>query len=220
MTATVDVFWSFRSPYSYLVTPDLLKLREDYDIEVNLRTVLPIAVRTKDTLFAGDRNRVGYILTDMVRRAEFLGMTLGLPQPDPIVQDMETFEVAEEQPYIYRLSALGIEAQRRGKGIDLVYHVAHMIWDGKTTGWNEGDHLAKAVAKAGLDLAEMEAAIAKYDPMEEIEANQAALDAAGHWGVPTMVFEGEPFFGQDRMETLRWRLDKTGVPKREKAPAE
>ena len=32
MTETVDVFWSFRSPYSYLVTPDLLKLRDDYDV--------------------------------------------------------------------------------------------------------------------------------------------------------------------------------------------
>ena len=32
MSETVDVFWSFRSPYSYLVTPDLLKLRADYDV--------------------------------------------------------------------------------------------------------------------------------------------------------------------------------------------
>ena len=54
----------------------------------------------------------------------------------------------------------------------------------------------------------MEKAIAGYDPMEEIEANHAALEEAGHWGVPTMVFEGEPFFGQDRIDTLRWRLDK------------
>lgn len=214
MTASIDVFWSFRSPYSYLVTPDLIRLREDYDVEVNLRTVLPIAVRTKETLFAGDRNRVGYIITDVFRRAEYLGMKLGFPQPDPIVQNMETFEVAEEQPYIYRLSGLGIEAQRRGKGIELAYHVSHLIWNGETAGWDEGDHLANAVAKAGLDLAEMEKAIAGYDPMEEIEANHAALEEAGHWGVPTMVFEGEPFFGQDRIDTLRWRLDKSGVAKR------
>jgi len=30
-------------------------------------------------------------------------------------------------------------------------------------------------------------------------ANQDALKAAGHWGVPTLVFDGEPFFGQDRI---------------------
>lgn len=219
MTATIDVFWSFRSPYSYLVTPDLMRLREDYDVEVNLRTVLPIAVRTKDTLFSGNKNQVGYLITDVFRRAEYLGMALGFPQPDPIVQNMETFEVAEEQPYIYRLSGLGIEAQRRGKGLELAYHVSHLIWDGVTQGWDQGDHLAKAVAKAELDLADMEAAIANYDPMDEIEANQKALDQAGHWGVPTMVFDGEPFFGQDRIDTLRWRLDKVGVAKRQATPA-
>ncbi|MEL6371048.1 MAG: DsbA family protein [Pseudomonadota bacterium] len=213
MSAMIDVFWSFRSPYSYLVTPDLIRLREDYEVTLNLRPVLPIAVRSKDTLFTGDRNKVLYILRDVPRRAEFLGMTFGFPSPDPIVQNLETFEVAEEQPYIYRLTGLGIEAARRGKGIDLAYHVSHLIWGGEP-GWDEGDKLANAVAKAGLDLAELEVAIAANDPMPEIEANQDALQVAGHWGVPTMVYEGEPFFGQDRIEMLRWRLDKSGVPKR------
>jgi len=67
------------------------------------------------------------------------------------------------------------------------------------------------VADAGLDLAALDAAIADGDHMAEIERNQDALEAAGHWGVPTMVFRGEPFFGQDRIDTLRWRLDKAGL---------
>lgn len=214
MSEIVDVYFSFRSPYSYLATPDLLKLREDYEVEVRLRPVLPIAIRTKATLFSSaDRKPVRYIMIDFTRRAEFLGMKAGFPSPDPIVQNMETFEVAEEQPYIYRLTGLGVEAERRGRGIDVAYHVSHLIWSGEQ-GWDEGDKLADAVAKAGLDLAEMEAAISEYDPMETVEANHAALDKAGHWGVPTTVFKGEPFFGQDRIETLRWRLDKSGVPRR------
>ena len=48
----------------------------------------------------------------------------------------------------------------------------------------------------------------------EVAANQAALEAAGHWGVPTMVFEGEPFFGQDRFDVLVWRLKQRGLRKR------
>lgn len=214
MTANIDVFWSFRSPYSYFATPDLLKLREDYEVEVKLRPVLPIAVRSKETLFqSSDRKRVEYIITDAFRRAEMLGLRMVFPSPDPIVQDLQTFEVADEQPYIYRLTALGIEAERRGKGIDLAFHVSHLIW-GDEPGWDQGDRLADAVTKAGLDLADMEAAIAGYDPSVDVEANHRALEEAGHWGVPTMVFNGEPFFGQDRIDTLRWRLDKVGVPKR------
>lgn len=213
MTASIDVFWSFRSPYSYLVTPDLLRLRDDYDVTLRLRPILPIAVRTKETLFTSDKRRVQYIIIDAMRRAEFLGMKIGFPSPDPIVQNMETFEVAEEQPYIHRLSGLGVEAARRGKGIELAYHVSHLIW-GSEPGWNEGDRLAQAVAKAGLDLADMESTLAENDPMPDIKENQVALEAVGGWGVPTMVFQDEPFFGQDRIDTLRWRLDRSGVPKR------
>lgn len=212
MKPTVDVFWSFRSPYSYLVTPDLLKLRDDYDVTVALRPVLPIAIRSKQTLFddKAGQQKFGYILLDALRRAEYLGMNIDLPSPDPIVQDLSTLEVAEEQPYIYRLTALGIEAERQGKGIDLAFALSHMIFGG-TKNWDQGDTLAQAVTSAGLDLNELECAIAKYDVMVEVEKNQSLLDQAGHWGVPTMVINGEPFFGQDRIDTLRWRLDKLGV---------
>ncbi|MAZ88496.1 MAG: disulfide bond formation protein DsbA [Cellvibrionaceae bacterium] len=211
MKPTIDVFWSFRSPYSYLVTPDLIRLREDYEVELKLRPVLPIALRTKDTLFTPDNpNKVNYILLDVVRRAEYLGMSIAMPTPDPIVQDLTTFEVAAEQPYIYRLTALGIEAERQGKGIDLAYAVSHLIW-GSGKNWDQGDQLAKAVASAGLDLQQLEAAIEHYDPNTDIEKNHKMLDDAGHWGVPTMAFNNEPFYGQDRINTLRWRLDQAGL---------
>jgi len=29
--------------------------------------------------------------------------------------------------------------------------------------------------------------------------------------VPTLVFDGEPFFGQDRFELLVWRLEQRGL---------
>jgi len=45
MTLSVDLFFSFRSPYSYLALPKTLKLIADYDVTVNLRPVYPLAVR-------------------------------------------------------------------------------------------------------------------------------------------------------------------------------
>jgi len=29
--------------------------------------------------------------------------------------------------------------------------------------------------------------------------------------VPTCAFEGEPFFGQDRIDVLQWRLQQKGL---------
>ncbi len=48
---TVDVYWSFRSPYSYLATPDMISIQEEYEVNVNLRVVMPIAIRDPDILF-------------------------------------------------------------------------------------------------------------------------------------------------------------------------
>ena len=42
MTLSVDLFFSFRSPYSYLALPKTLKLVEEYDLAVKLRPVYPI----------------------------------------------------------------------------------------------------------------------------------------------------------------------------------
>ena len=212
MSEVMDTYWSFRSPYSYLATPGLLKLREDYDVEIALRIVLPLAVRAPERVFDPDNLKpMLYIVMDSQRRAEYLGIPFTFPaRPDPVVQDWKTLTVPAEQPYIYRLCKLGVEAQRRGKGLEVAAVISRLIMGG-TENWHEGDHLANAVASTGLDLAELDAAIDQGDHLAEIEQNQLALEAAGHWGVPTMVVRNEPFFGQDRIDTLRWRLDQYGL---------
>ncbi|MFT4887677.1 MAG: 2-hydroxychromene-2-carboxylate isomerase [Pseudohongiellaceae bacterium] len=208
----VDVYFSFRSPYSYLATPDMLKLKQDYTAAVNLRPVFPIAVRNPEFFDPSNLKRARYIGLDWVRRAEFLGMAKHWPNPDPITQNMETYEIAEEQPLIHELTKLGVEAQRQGRGIEFAKHVSHLIFGG-IKDWNQGDRFTKAVSDAGLNLAELRVNIEKGNHLEEISANQDALEAAGHWGVPTYVFNNEPFFGQDRIDLLRWRLDQNNLNK-------
>ncbi|RMF02586.1 MAG: 2-hydroxychromene-2-carboxylate isomerase, partial [Alphaproteobacteria bacterium] len=70
-----------------------------------------------------------------------------------------------------------------------------------------------AIARAGLDAdALMDAVEADPDRFEAIiAANQQAQQEAGHAGVPLFVFDGEPFFGQDRIDLLVWRIQQKGV---------
>jgi len=209
----VDVYFSFRSPYSYLATPGMLEIKKNYSVNLNLRPILPVAIRTPETLFSpANMPRARYIQLDWPRRARFLGMSDKWPSPDPIVQDMKTLKVAEEQPYIYRLSFLGVAAQAKGRGPEFAYEISHLLFGG-TKNWHQGDHVKQATARAGLDLAELETAIASGEQIKEIEQNQKFLDDAGHWGVPTFVINGEPFFGQDRIETLCWHMDNLGLRK-------
>jgi 2-hydroxychromene-2-carboxylate isomerase len=129
---------------------------------------------------------------------------------------MTTLDVAEHQPYIHRLTRLGAAAQLEGRSLVFVDAISRVLWDGTVKGWNEGDHLASAAAAAGFDLAAMDAAItANPDHYEQIIAeNEKARAASGHWGVPTFVFENEPFFGQDRIELLIWRMEARGLTRR------
>jgi len=216
MTLHADLFFSFRSPYSYLAIGRYRDLAVEYDLEIALRPVWPIAIRDPDLLFTGNPAAPRYILMDCMRAGAHLGIPISWPRPDPIVQNFATREIAKEQPYIYRLVRLGQAAARRGKGLEFAYEVSHIIFSGDVEGWNEGDHLAKAVERAGLDLVELDAEAEEYaDALDaEVAANQDALEAAGHWGVPTLVFDGEPFFGQDRFDMAKWRLEQKGLAKR------
>lgn len=212
MTLRFDVFWSFRSPYSYLAGPRLLDLVETHDVECVLRPVHPIALRIENYFKTQKPEARAYFFRDHPRVAEYLGMPLKWPKPDPVVMSFETGEVPVEQPYIHRLTRLAVAAARRGRGIQFARSLSHLIFGG-TEDWDQGNHMARAAAAAGLDLAELDAEIlADPDDFDaEIARNHAAHKDAGHWGVPLMVFEGEPFFGQDRIDLLIWRMKQKGL---------
>ena len=216
MTLQADLFFSFRSPYSYLAVGRYRAMAEEYDLEITLRTVMPIAIRDPDILFTGNPAAPRYIVLDCMRSAQMQGIPLRWPRPDPVVQNFQTREIPKEQPYIFRISRLGQAATRRGKGLAFADEASKVIWSGEVDNWHEGDHLANAAQRAGLDLAELDAeAVSDAEALDaEIGENQKALEAAGHWGVPTFVFEGEPFFGQDRVEMAKWRMEQKGLAKR------
>jgi 2-hydroxychromene-2-carboxylate isomerase len=216
MTLTYDLYWSFRSPYSYLVTPRLVALERDHDVVATVRPVYPIAVRQPDFFANNDPLWVTYFLRDIGRSAEFADLPFRWASPDPVKMDMATRTYPKEQPHIHRLTHLGVAAAERGRGLAFLDEVSRLIWGGAVTDWHLGDHLALAAERAGLDLAEMDSAIAG-DPdhfVAVVEANQEAQRAGGHYGVPLMVFEGEPFFGQDRFDQLKWRMEQRGLTTR------
>lgn len=215
MTLKADLFWSFRSPYSYLATRPYRALADEHDLEIALRPVYPLAIREPGFFERNHHNWLRYTMLDMFRVAQFHGTPFGPPRPDPIVQDVATRKIAADQPYIFRLTRLGQAAARRGRGLAFADEVSRLIWGGAEN-WHEGDHLVGAAERAGVSLPELDAEAAESAQAldAEIRANQDALEASGHWGVPTLVFDGEPFFGQDRIEMALWRMKQNGLKPR------
>jgi 2-hydroxychromene-2-carboxylate isomerase len=213
----IDVYWSFRSHYCYLGLDRILALEQELPVSIRFRPVYPIAIR-KPEFFSQqprDPQRWRYIVRDAERIAESLALPFDWPDPDPVCMNMRTLEVDVDQPHIFRLTGLAMVAARQGRGRQFTIELARLIWGG-TRGWDRGNHLDATARRAGLDLDTLDREWvrnrARYD--EAVKANERALEEAGHWGVPTLVFRGEPFFGQDRIDLCRWRMRQQGLQPR------
>ena len=86
----VDLYWSFRSPYSYLALPRVTQFAAQYPVVWNVRVVYPLAIRTPGHFKGINPLARPYFLRDGVRVAEYLGVPFARPVPDPIVQDRKS----------------------------------------------------------------------------------------------------------------------------------
>ena len=111
---------------------------------------------------------------------------------------------------------MGVAATERGRGLAFLNEVSALIWSGSVDNWHEGDHIAEATRRAGLDPAEIATIVdSEAERLHQIiETNQIDQRKAGHYGVPMMAFNDEPFFGQDRYDQFRWRLGQQGLKAR------
>ncbi len=209
--AKLEIYWSFRSPYSYLAIDRLCAIDRDYDVETVFRPVRPLAMREPDFFERGRKQFLPYLFRDVPREAERLGIPFELPDPDPIDMDMASGKVAPEQPVLDMIIGLAIAANEAGKGLVFAQATGRSIWGGKKE-WNAPENLSETLAEAGLDYGTLTAwAVANEERIGETIENNEKAQLELHWGVPLMVLEGEPFFGQDRLDSLIWRLEQKGL---------
>ena len=194
----IDFYFSYRSPYSYLILPRMIKLKNEYKVDVNFKIVYPIAIRLPE--FFKNKNLIYFLSlkTDVKKKAKKLNMSLNLPpKPDPIKQNTVTGKISDHQPYIYDVCHMGQTMCNRGKGIEFAYELSKLIWNVKN--WNNDDVLEPLLGEFGEDLNEVRKSIKsnKKTLIEEIEMNQLDQKEAGHHGVPLNVYKGNYYFGQD-----------------------
>ena len=150
----VDLYFSFRSPYSYLILPRMLKLKNESNINVNFKLVYPIAIRMPE--WFEKKNMFFFLSTmsDFKKKAKLLNMPLNLPvKPDPIKQNIFTAKIAKDQPYIFDICHMGQEMTNRGYGIEFAYKLSEKIWSVKH--WNTDNHIAEILKDFDIELSEI-----------------------------------------------------------------
>jgi 2-hydroxychromene-2-carboxylate isomerase len=193
MTARIEFFYSFRSPYSYLAAPRAFALSERFDVQVVFRGVIPMAMRGQ----AVPRAKRLHTLRDAAREASRLGMPFGRIH-DPIGRGaIRCLLVAEHA------SAVGRERE-------FVLEAGRAIWS-EAVDVSRDPALRLVCQRAGLRWDDCAVAIDNELLLTRVQANTEQLVRLGHWGVPVLVFETELFWGQDRIADLESTLRRVGL---------
>ena len=212
----IDLYFSYRSPYSFLILPRMLELEEKYETDINFKIVYPLAIR-KPEFF--DKKGLPYFLAlslDANKKARRLGMSFTTKlKPDPIVQNTLTGKISKNQPYIFEICHLGQMAEIKGVGIEFAFEVSSLIFGG-VENWNSDENLSNAAKKVGLDLFQLRESVTVHEDkiIEQIKQNQVDQLNAGHHGVPLTVIGDKYFFGQDQFKKIMETLKEDGLKER------
>ena len=214
MTLSIDLFWSFRSPYSYLATPRLVEMEREYDLAVNVRPVYPLAVRSGEFFEQVNPLWIPYLMRDTYayRRDARPALSLaaarsGRRRSADARGDAEP--ALHPSPHAARLRGGGsgtrIAVPERDQPHDLVRRTS-------TTGtraiiWRKPRRAPGSISPNSTRRSRPIPTGTKPSSRK----TRKRIRQAGHWGVPTMAFEGEPFFGQDRLDVAALAAEAEGA---------
>lgn len=177
----IEFFFSLRSPYSAIVAPRVFALGARTGAPVQLRYVLPMAMRGLPV----PREKRAYISLDTAREAYARGIPFGRLN-DPI--GLPTERGLALMPY----------AEQAGRGQDYVLSFMHGVWaQGIDAGSDRG--LRQIVERAGLEWGQAQNALQQNGWRDVAERNRQDMFAHGLWGVPSFVVNDTAVWGQDRL---------------------
>lgn len=195
MKHAVRLYFDFISPYSHLALTQAERFGQEHGIAWTVRPILYAAVLERRGLIgpAEEPAKREYTLRDVVRAADRLGVPLVGPPEHPFssLAALRTLSVFQDDP----------------RALGLAVRLSTLCW-GEGQPLTHPGTLIAAVDGCGLPVAGLGERIASPEIKERLRANtEEALDA-GVFGVPTFVWEGELFWGHDRMAHLADRLEE------------
>jgi 2-hydroxychromene-2-carboxylate isomerase len=191
-TLSLEMWFSYRSPYSYLALEQIAAIAEKFQMPLTLRPIAPM-VNRGHALVPAKRN---YVLEDAKREADRLSLPFG-EICDPLGKGIEaclaiSHHLAARDDGHASLLAFARSAMRGSfsEARDLTEYV----------------DLRVVVERAQLSWAEVSHWIADPKGQATSLVNATDLEAIGMWGVPSFRVGDMWLWGQDRIPMLADRL--------------
>ena len=185
-TQALKLFFSFRSPYSYLALGRTIALAKKYQLTLNINIVLPMVMRGLSV----PNTKKMYIFKDAAREALSLNIPFGKAN-DPLGTGVEN------------CIALFYYAKLHQKEQQFILNITQGIW---SNGLDTTDlkQLEAVVTISGLNWSEAKQALQGNTWRTIVEKNRQAMVELGLWGVPSFEFDDFHCWGQDRL----WLLEE------------
>jgi 2-hydroxychromene-2-carboxylate isomerase len=180
----LEMFFSTRSPYSYLGLIRARQLAEHYNLPLTVKPVLPMVMRRMQV----PKAKGAYIIFDVNREAQQHGIPFGFIA-DPLGKGVEN---------CYSLYEF---AKSEGKGLEFLESTARGVWS-EAIRADTHQGLEKMVRRAGLDWQNAKPHLGDESWRHWVQENLAELYSNDQWGVPCFKFRELTVFGQDRLDHI------------------
>ena len=200
MTKTyIDYYDAMSSPWTYLGHKRFEQLAHRFGLTIRHKPMDLLKVWSVSgglPLKQRAQQRQAYRHLELKRWSEFLQVPCNLePAYHPVADRRACYMV--------------IAAMQQGLDWSTLTHaILRAVW---VEDRNIADHgtLAAIADENGLDGAALLVATESEAVKAEYDANTEEAIRIGVFGAPTYIYEGEMFWGQDRLLMLEWRLAKT-----------
>jgi len=177
----VDLYFSVRSPFSYMALEQAAALHKLTGVQLRLRPVLPMVNRGLAVPEAKKR----YILTDVKRECGLYGLPFGRIH-DPLGQGVSN------------CLAIGDGLAGEDEELDFYRSAARAIWS-EGLDVSDASVLEKICKRAGVDWRDARVYLGMDRWKKTVEGNRSDLAMLGGWGVPAFHTGRTVVFGQDRV---------------------
>ena len=191
MSKTVDFYFDFSSSYSYIAVHKLLELAARHDLEVNWKPIALGAIfkNLNHAPPGSDSVKGQYVWRDVQRSAEQNNLPYHWPEPFPFNS------MAAARIYWY-LS--GKDPQKAVAWMSAVFDASF----GHGKDCSNPETLAGIAAELELDGAELLAATKDDAVKQKLQQVTGEAMEKGVFGAPTFFFDGEIYWGADRIDQM------------------
>jgi len=176
----LELFFSFRSPYSYLCLKRSFAIADAFGLRLIVRPVLPMVMRGLQV----PKSKLLYIAQDTRREAKRLDIPIG-DFADPIGAGVE------------RCLAVFYYAQGEKRERDFLLNAGEAIWS-RAVDVATDKGMRKVTGRSGLFWPGVLAAIEDDAWRDKVDENRESMLESGIWGVPTLRLGDFIVWGQDR----------------------